>query len=258
MTQIIIVPVLKDNYSYLVHDEESGQTLVIDPSVAQPIVNMLAQKGWRLSSIINTHHHWDHTGGNDELKQQTGCNVIGFKGDAHRIPGIDIQWEDGGCYVLGSLHFHITHIPGHTLGHILLYVPELETAFCGDTLFSLGCGRLFEGTPAQLHASLAKIAALPGTTKLYCGHEYTLSNGKFAQLVDPKNQDLMDYVQRCVDKRANGLPTMPTSVALEKKTNPFLRCNSQAIRHKLAMATATDAEVFAKLRLLRDDFKATT
>ncbi|MBL0318769.1 MAG: hydroxyacylglutathione hydrolase [Alphaproteobacteria bacterium] len=239
--QLIVIPVLKDNYAYLLRDDATNTTIVIDPSEADPILKELKKHSWMLTHIINTHHHWDHTDGNVELKQQTSCQVIGYKGDAHRIPAIDETWEDKGSYRLGRFHFDVRHTPGHTLGQTLLHVPELNALFCGDTLFSLGCGRLFEGTPAQLFASLQTIATYPDDVKLYCGHEYTLANGAFATMVEPNNKDLMAYLANATTLREQGLPTIPTTVGIEKRCNPFLR--------------VSNVDDFARLRTMKDRFK---
>lgn len=241
MAEIVIVPALTDNYVYLIHDADSQITIAIDPAEAAPVLDECHRRDWKLTHIINTHHHWDHTGGNVALKKATHCEIAGYSGDKARIPGITQLLEDGHDYQIGSLTYHVTHIPGHTLGHILVYFPGERAAFCGDTLFSLGCGRMFEGTAEQMYTSLQKIASLPEDTSLYCGHEYTLANGEFAQMHDPDNQELKAYLDEAKRLRDNNVPTLPSTVARERKLNPFLHL-------------ATSVESFAALRKQKDNF----
>ncbi len=218
--KILQVQALKDNYIYILHG--GGQTAVIDPSLAAPVQDILIKEGWQLDYILNTHHHWDHTDGNIELKTATGAKIIGYKGDEKRIPGIDIKLEDGDVFPLCGTDAKVMFIPGHTLGHIAYYLKGVNSLFCGDTLFSLGCGRLFEGTPEQMFTSLQKIKSLPANTKIYCAHEYTESNGKFALTIFPDNQELKVKMDEVKYLRKQGKPTIPSILADEIKTNPFL------------------------------------
>jgi len=224
--QIQQIPALKDNYIYLLHG--AGETAVIDPSLAAPVLEKLKQEGWKLDCILNTHHHWDHTDGNLELKEQTGAKVIGYSGDSKRIPGIDVQLEDGKIFKVCGQDARAIFIPGHTLGHIAYYFADSGNLFCGDTIFSLGCGRLFEGTAGQMYNSIEKIKALPSDTKIYCAHEYTKSNGRFAISIFPDNQDLKARIEEVRILRNDGKPTIPSTLELEIKTNPFLIAKDEA------------------------------
>jgi hydroxyacylglutathione hydrolase len=241
MLHITQLPALKDNYIYILRNEATGETGVIDPTLAAPVLEFLTNKKWQLNYIINTHHHWDHTDGNVEIKQATGAKVIGFKGDAHRIPGIDIEVADGQIIDICGHKAEIIFIPGHTLGHIAYNFKNKKILFCGDTLFSLGCGRLFEGTAEQMFTSLQKLAALPENTAVYCAHEYTQSNSKFAITIEPDNKDLQNRIKEVAVLRSHNKPTIPTSIELELKTNPFLRAGT--------------VEEFARVRKMKDGFK---
>lgn len=252
--QCHILPVLQDNYVYLIHDPASQQTAAVDPSVAGPVLETLHEKGWMLTHIFSTHHHGDHVGGNRALKSVTQCEIIGFAGDAHRIPGIERKMEDEEEFAWGGDVVRILFIPGHTLGHIAYYFVRSGWVFCGDTLFSLGCGRLFEGTASQMHHSLQKLAALPNETLLYCGHEYTEANARFALTVEPTNLALRERANDVRGLRAYQHPTLPSAIGMEKATNPFLRTHSPEIRAELGMENASDEEVFAELRKRKDGF----
>ena len=255
LLQIIIIPVLNDNYIYLLHESASATTAVVDPALAEPVLDILAKKAWRLNYIFNTHHHQDHIGGNLQLKQQTGCQIIAAAADRQRIPGIDHAVQGGNTVSLGQINFQIIATPGHTLGHIVYYNPTAQVLFCGDTLFSLGCGRLFEGTAAQMHHSLQQIKTLPPATRIYCAHEYSLSNARFALSLESSNTALQQRAQEITELRAQNLPTIPTTLAQELATNPFLRPNSSAIRTCIAAKPdATDLEVFTRIRVLKDRF----
>jgi len=223
---IHMFPCLNDNYGFLVHSPDTGETACIDTPEASKIILALEEKGWKLTHIWNTHHHPDHAWGNEELKGLYGVSIIGCEADKARIPGLDIGVGDGDSFKFGGHDVHVIDTPGHTIGHIAFHIPAAKAAFVGDTIFALGCGRLFEGTPTQMFDSLAKIAALPDDTSLYCAHEYTLSNGRFALTVEPDNQDLIDYMRDAKAKRDKDLPTVPTTVAAEKAANPFVRANS--------------------------------
>ena len=256
MAQLSIeqIPVLSDNYVYLVHEPRAGVTGVVDPAVAGPMLDRLAARGWQLDWILSTHHHTDHTGGNLELKQATGCRIAGPKKDAARIPGLDVGLVEGDRFEFGQAAAEIFETPGHTSGHISYWFAEAKALFCADTLFSLGCGRLFEGTPQQMWASLSKLARLPDDALVYCGHEYTQSNARFALSVDPDNPALKQRAEEVERQRAAGRPTVPTRLGEERAANPFLRPNDAGIRKNLGLEDAGDAEVFAEIRRRKDSF----
>jgi hydroxyacylglutathione hydrolase len=248
------IPVLSDNYVWLVHEPEAKVTAVVDPAVAEPVQSKLEERGWKLDWILTTHHHADHTGGNLKLKGATGCRIAGPKKDAARIPGIDVGLAEGDRFELGRLQAEVLETPGHTSGHISYWLPEAGTLFCADTLFSLGCGRLFEGTPAQMWASLSKLARLPDDARVCCGHEYTQSNARFALSIDPDNKALRKRAEEVDRQRAAGQPTVPTTLGEERAANPFLRPGDPAIRRRLGMESASDVEVFAEIRRRKDSF----
>ncbi|KAL3835073.1 hypothetical protein ACJIZ3_009809 [Penstemon smallii] len=252
---IELVPCLQDNYAYLLHDVESGIVGVVDPSEAVSIIDALNKKNWNLNYILNTHHHYDHTGGNMDLKERYGAKVIGSVLDKERIPGIDIVLNDGDKWMFASHEVLVMTTPGHTRGHISFYFPGSKSIFTGDTLFSLSCGKLFEGTPQQMFSSLSKLTSLPDDTNVYCGHEYTLSNSKFALSIEPGNVDLQSYAVQVAHLRNKGLPTIPTSLRKEKLCNPFLRTWSMEIRKSLNIPeSADDAEAFGAIRQAKDNF----
>ncbi len=252
--QVEQIPVLSDNYVYLLHQPEGGVSGVVDPAVAAPVHAALQRHGWRLDWILSTHHHNDHTGGNLELKQATGCKIVGARKDAGRIPGIDLQLVEGDRFELGALSAEILETPGHTSGHISYWFAEAKALFCADTLFSLGCGRVSESTHDQMWASLSKLAGLPDDALVYCAHEYTQTNARFALTVDPDNPALKARAAEVEKQRAAGQPTVPTTLGAERKANPFLRPHDPAIRRVLGMPDASDAEVFAELRKRKDRF----
>lgn len=243
MTQIEVVqiPVLSDNYVYLVKDASSGACAVIDPAVAEPVLAEAEKRGWTITHILNTHWHPDHVGGNLVIKEKTGCKIIGPTGEQEAIPGIDQIVGEGDTIALGTSLAHILDVPGHTRGHIAYHFANAHTLFCGDTLFAMGCGRLFEGTPEQMWTSLAKITALPDETQIYCAHEYTQSNGRFALTVQPNNTALKMRMEKVNQARANNQPTVPFSLGLDRATNPFL--------------TAGSVEEFAQRRAAKDVFQ---
>lgn len=245
---IHLFPCLDDNYGVLVHDAASGTTASIDAPDADDVKAALAEKGWRLTHILVTHHHHDHVGGIKELKAETGCTVIGPKGEAAKVPDIDTAVGEGQSFQLGSVQVDVLETPGHTLGHITYVIASEHVAFAGDTLFAMGCGRIFEGTPQMMHDSLRKLAALPGDTRIYCGHEYTASNGRFALTIEPDNAALQARMKAVEALRAAGRPTIPTTIAEELATNPFLRAHVPAIKERLQMAGAPDWQVFAEIR----------
>ena len=227
MLTIDLIPCLSDNYAYLLRDDQ-GAVGVVDPSEPGPVQAVLERLGLKLTHIFNTHHHFDHTGGNLDLKAAHGATVIGPRADAHRIPGIDIGVGEGDRVGFGALEAEIYEIPAHTSGHIAFHFLADKAVFTGDTLFAMGCGRLFEGTPADMFAAMTKLAALPDDTRVYCGHEYTESNGRFALTVEPDNTDLMTRMADVRRMRAAGLPTIPSTIAMERATNPFMRARDAA------------------------------
>jgi hydroxyacylglutathione hydrolase len=247
------IPALRDNYVWLVRDPDSGATAAVDPSQAAPVFAMLAETGWRLTHILNTHHHVDHTGGNAELKQATGCTIVGPRADRERIPLIDVAVGEGDTYALGGALARVFDVPGHTRGHIAFHFPDSAALFCGDTLFLMGCGRLFEGTPAQMWNSLGKLKALPPETRVYCGHEYTQANARFALAVEPQNQALIERARAVDALRAAGRTTVPGTLAEEVATNPFLRADLPALQ--ATAGTPGDAvATFAAIRQRKDNF----
>uniref|UniRef100_A0A7N0TUG4 hydroxyacylglutathione hydrolase n=1 Tax=Kalanchoe fedtschenkoi TaxID=63787 RepID=A0A7N0TUG4_KALFE len=253
--QIELVPCLKDNYAYLLHDVDTGTVGIVDPSESLPVIDALSRSDRNLTYILNTHHHYDHTGGNLELKARYGAKVIGSGTDSDRIPGIDIALKDGDKWMFAGHEVVILETPGHTRGHISFYFPGAGVIFVGDTLFSLSCGKLFEGTPEQMSSSLQKITSLPEDTSIYCGHEYTLSNSKFALSIDPRNDKLQSYASHVANLRKKGLPTVPSTIKMEKACNPFLRTSSSEIRRSLKIpATASDAEALGIIRQAKDNF----
>ena len=255
MSELVIrqIPVLRDNYVYLLHDPASAATGVVDPSVAPPVLRALAEAGWRLTHILNTHHHPDHTGGNLEIKQATGAVIVGPRADRDRIPGIDVTLGDGDRYTLGSDTAEVFDVPGHTRGHIAYWFGDAKALFCGDTLFLMGCGRLFEGTPEQMWRSLGKLRRLPGDTRVYCGHEYTQANARFALTVEPENPALVARARQIDQLRAEGKSTVPGTMADEVATNPFLRADQPALQ--AAAGTPGDpVATFAAIRRRKDNF----
>ena len=238
--RVEIIPCLQDNYSYLIIDDNNNSACVVDPGEAKPIVDYLKNKNIKLKYILNTHHHFDHIGGNEYLKKRFGSIVVGFKKDINRIPEIDVLLEDNQIWKAENFEAKIIHIPGHTTGHICFHFFQEKLIFTGDTLFSLGCGRIFEGTYKEMFESLNKIKSLPEETKVYCGHEYTLSNLKFCIKYNPENQNLKKKAENIKKKIDNGLPTIPSTIKDELECNIFLRAN--------------DLESFSKLRDLKDNF----
>jgi hydroxyacylglutathione hydrolase len=239
---------LKDNYGVLLHDPESGATAAIDAPEAAPIEAALRSTGWPLSDILVTHHHADHTGGIAELKQKHRCRVVAPQGEAAKIPLVDETVREGDTVKVGTLTASVIETPGHTAGHIAYWFERDKLAFAGDTLFSVGCGRVIEGTPEMMWASLLKLRALPGDTQIYCGHEYTMANIKFAQTIDPDNTALEARAARAANQVASGVPTIPTSIDEEKVTNPFLRADVPEIAAAVGLAGKPPAQVFAEVR----------
>lgn len=247
-------PCLEDNYGYLIRDGATGVTAAVDTPCAAAISTALADKGWKLDFILNTHHHADHAGGNLELKERTGCRIVGPKADAARIPGIDIALGDGETFALGTRIATVLDTPGHTRGHIVYVFAADAAAFVGDTLFALGCGRLFEGTPAEMWHSLQKLLALPDETRVFCAHEYTLKNARFALTVDPGNRALAERAAEVERLRSAALPTVPSTMGRERATNPFLRPDDAGIRATLGLGNADVVDVFAEIRRRRNAF----
>jgi hydroxyacylglutathione hydrolase len=235
-----IIPCLQDNYSYLIIDKRNNNACVVDPSEAKPVIDLIERKNINLKYILNTHHHYDHIGGNEELKKKYNSTVVGYKGDAKRIPGIDVLVENNQIWKGDNFEAKIMHIPGHTTGHISFYFFNEKLAFTGDTLFSLGCGKIFEGTYQQMFDSLIKLRSLPEDTKIYCGHEYTLQNSKFCIKHDPKNSNLQNIILKITNKIEKALPTVPSTLKDEIECNIFLRVKN--------------VKSFSKLRDLKDNF----
>lgn len=241
-----------DNFGVLLHDPVTGATASIDAPEEKPILAALERRGWRLSHIFTTHHHGDHVEANLALKDRFGATIIGPARET--IPGIDRKVDGGDSFDFAGRRVEVIATPGHTLGHICFHLPEEKLLFAADTLFALGCGRVFEGTPDQMWESLSTLAALPDETTVYFGHEYTLSNARFARTVDPENAALARRADEIEALRADGAFTAPTTIGIEKATNPFLRAGDPAIRRHLGMERASDAEVFAEIRGRKDRF----
>jgi hydroxyacylglutathione hydrolase len=237
--EIIRIPVLSDNYVWLVHEPESGETMVVDPAVAEPVLAEAEARGWRITQIWNTHWHPDHTGGNAAIKEATGCTITGPVAEAERIPTLDRLVAEGDIVALGAVEAKVLDVPAHTAGHIAYHLASDQAAFVGDTLFAMGCGRLFEGTAGQMYANMRKLEALDDDTRVYCAHEYTQSNGRFALTVEPDNAALVARMDQVNAMRDRGEPTVPTTIALERATNPFMRADS--VEQLAARRAAKDA-----------------
>jgi len=252
--QVTPIPCLTDNYAYIVHDDNFKTVGVVDPSEAKPIISFLKKKNLKLNYILNTHHHFDHIGGNIELKKIYNAKIVGFLGDKHRIPGIDITLVNNENWSFGNSTVKVFHIPGHTLGHICFFFEKEKIVFTGDTLFSLGCGKIFEGNHEQMLTSLNKIKQLPKDTMIYCGHEYTYKNAEFCMKYDSDNIDLKKKFEKIKKLRSQNLPTIPSSLEDEIKSNIFLRCDQNVLKIKLNMKNQEDSKVFKKVRDLKDSF----
>jgi hydroxyacylglutathione hydrolase len=251
---IIQFPCLSDNFGVLIHDKATGKTAAIDAPEAAPVIKVLEEKGWELTDILTTHWHTDHVDGNLALKAKYNCKITGPRNEADKIPGIDFTAAEGDTFDFAGRKVDVIDCPGHTLGHISYYIASEKLLFAADTLFALGCGRLLEGTPAQMWSSLSKLMALPDDTIVYCGHEYTLANAKFSVTIDPENAELAARFEDIKTRRGRGEATLPTTIGLERRTNPFVRPRDSKIRRLLAMQNATDAEVFAEIRRRKNSF----
>jgi hydroxyacylglutathione hydrolase len=252
--EIVTIPCLKDNYAFLAHDKATGQTAVIDVPEAAPIIAALKQRGWTLSHVLLTHHHWDHVDGLAALLADHPATVIGAAADAHRLPPLDIAVAEGDTITIGSDTGTVMDVSGHTLGHVAFHFPASSVVFTADSLMAMGCGRLFEGTPAQMYASLAKLAALPPETLVCSGHEYTASNAKFALTIEPGNVALISRVEKIETARAQGRPTVPSLLSTERATNPFLRSDSPEIQANVGLSGADPVTVFTEVRRRKDSF----
>jgi len=252
--EIVTVPCLSDNYAFLAHDAASGDTALIDAPEAGPILSELDARGWRLTHVLLTHHHWDHVDGLADILDRHPAKVVGAAADAHRLPSLNMQVSEGDRFDIGGEPVEVFDVSGHTVGHIAYYMPQSRAVFTADSLMALGCGRLFEGNAAQMWASLCKLAALPNNTLVYSGHEYTQSNARFALTVDPENPALQQRAAEIDAARAAGRPTVPSSLGLEKATNPFLRATDPAIQAHLGMIGADPTQVFAEIRARKDRF----
>ena len=252
--KIEIIPCLNDNYSYLIHDEISNTVAIVDPSEFMPCDTIISKNYKKLDFILNTHHHYDHVGGNEELKKKYNSKVLGFENDKNRIPQIDTVLKDNQEFKIGTLNFTTIFIPGHTRGHVAFYFKKERVVFSGDTLFSLGCGRVFEGTYEQMFKSLNKLKNLPSETKVYCGHEYTFKNLEFCLKFNPNNDFLKKKKDDIKLSLKNKKPTIPSTIADEIKANIFFRVNDPDVKKAINLENSPDIEIFTKLRDLKDNF----
>lgn len=255
MVEVHVVPALTDNYIHILHDAAHGVTAVVDPGEAGPVRAFLAERGWRLTHILATHHHGDHIGGIPDLRADSHALLIGPRAESDRIPEMDATYGEGDVFTLGSQTVHVFDTPGHTRGHCAFFFEQAQRLFSGDTLFSLGCGRLFEGSPAQMWDSLLKLRALPPDTLIHCGHEYTASNARFALSIDPNNAALKARAEAVAALRAKGLPTVPSRLGEEAAANPFLRADDPGLAAHFGLAGAPHASVFATIRKAKDEFR---
>ncbi len=249
-----IFPCLESNYGYLVRDAATGVTASIDAPDADAVLDAAREIGWQVSHILVTHRHADHVQGIEAVKAATGCTVIGPEKHADQIPGIDETVKEGDEIALGEARFQVIATPGHTVEHLTLFEPDAKVAFVGDTYFVMGCGRLFEGTAEELMTSMRKVAALPDETRLYCGHEYAVDNARFAITVDPDNEALAQRMKEVETMRDRGEIVMPTTVGIEKATNPYLRASDPSVKLAVGLPDASDAQVFGEIRRRKDNF----
>ncbi len=252
--EIVTIPCRTDNYAFLLRDQATGKVALVDVPESYPIQKALQDRGWKLDMVLLTHHHYDHVDGLPELVEEYHPQVIGAKADANRLPPLDLALNEGDTFTVGETEGHIIDVSGHTIGHIAFHFPTAKAVFTADSLMALGCGRLFEGTPEMMWASLSKLAALPVDTLVYSGHEYTASNAKFALTVEPENTALQARSADITAKRAAGIPTVPSTLKEELATNPFLRAHLPEMKTAVGMETASDVEVFAAIRKQKDDF----
>jgi len=252
--ELVTIPCLQDNYAYLLHSTETGETALIDVPEAAPIKQALAERGWKLTEIWITHHHWDHIDGLGDLAETVDARIVGARDDKDRLPPMNALVSDGDTFSFAGHEVRVFDVSGHTMGHLAYYVPDAGAVFTADSLMALGCGRLFEGSATTMWNSLSKLAALPPDTLVCSGHEYTAANAKFALTVDPNNPDLIARAAEINALRAQGKPTVPSTLDVELRTNPFLRANDQAIKTRLGMPNATPAEAFAEIRQRKDNF----
>jgi hydroxyacylglutathione hydrolase len=252
--ETVTIPCLADNYAFLVHNTDSGETALVDAPESGPILEALNRLGWSLDTVLLTHHHWDHVDGLTAILEVHKARVIGAQADAHRLPPLDLAVSEGETVTVCGEEVTVLDVPGHTVGHVAFHFPATGVVFTADSLMALGCGRLFEGTPEQMWQSLGKLAALPGETVVCSGHEYTETNLRFALTVDPDNPALKARGEAITKARKENRPTVPSILSDELATNPFLRAHDPAIRAHLGMQDATDAEVFAEIRRLKDVF----
>lgn len=250
--EIVTIPCLADNYAFLIHNHETNQTAVVDVPNAQPIKDELTHRNWQLDTILITHHHSDHIDGVEELRQTYRALVVGHKLDKHRLPKLDLEVLAESDFEICGTSAQVLGADGHTVGHVAYIVQK--AAFTGDSLMALGCGRLFEGTPEMMWQTLSQLATLPPETIIYSGHEYTASNAKFALTIEPNNSDLKSRYEDIKRHRRDGIPTVPSELSLELKTNPFLRANLPSVKRFLGLESATDNESFAEIRARKDRF----
>ena len=254
MLEINIINAFSDNYIYVIRNESKKITTVVDPGESTPVINFLRNKGWHLDEIVNTHHHHDHIGGNIELLKIYKSKLIAPIYDKSRISDVDILVSDNELINIAGTQTKVIHTPGHTTGHVCFFMADEKCLFSGDTMFYLGCGRVFEGTMEQMWASLLRLRILPDDTLVYCGHEYTLSNAKFANHIDPQNQLLQKTITEIKNKRAKDIPTIPFELGREKNINPFLRADDQKLINSVGLKTSDPNESFRTMRLQKDDF----
>lgn len=252
--ELITIPCLTDNYAWLIHDAETGQTAVVDVPEAGPVLAALSARQWRLSDILITHHHPDHIQGVEALRAATGAMVLGAAADAHRLPRLDLALDESASFSIGRAFARVIDVPGHTVGHIAFHFPESRLAFTADSLMSGGCGRLFEGTARQMHASLQKLASLPPDTLICSGHEYTAANLRFAATIEPESVALQARIAETAAARAEGRATVPVRLSVELATNPYLRVHRPEVKAAVGLPDAEDVAVFAEIRARKDRF----
>ncbi|MBO6897964.1 MAG: hydroxyacylglutathione hydrolase [Shimia sp.] len=252
--QIVTIPCLSDNYAFLIHDADSGATALVDAPEPGPILNELKSRGWTLSHVLLTHHHWDHVDGLPDILATHPAKVIGAKADAHRLPALDLAVSEGETFDFAGETVSVLDVSGHTVGHIAFHFPNTAAVFTGDSLMAMGCGRLFEGSPAQMFDSLSKLAALPDDTSVCSGHEYTASNCAFAVSLGEDNAAVAQRIADTNAMRAKDTATVPSNLGLEKQTNPFLRSNDPALQKALGMEGAAPVDVFTEVRKRKDNF----